>query len=80
MNSEISVVCQGMTGKVSSNSCICIVLNVKKMTLEPVYDYVPGLTNIFCIADVVFKVVNEIIALTFDLHYNDVFGTVMQVD
>ena len=79
MNSEISIGCQIMTGKVSSNSYVCIVLNVKKMTLEPVYDYVPGLTNIFYIADVVFKVVNEIIALTFGLHYNVVFGTVMQV-
>ena len=64
----------------SSCCCVDIVLNVKKMTLEPINDSVAGLASIFCIASMAFKEINEIITLTIGLYCGVVFGISMQFD
>ena len=40
-----------MASKVPGHSGFNIVFNVKKMTLEPVNDFVPSLSSVFCVAD-----------------------------
>ena len=57
-----------VAGKVPCHHGGVIVLDVKEMILEPVNYSVPRLAKILYVAYIVFKAVNEVIALTISLH------------
>ena len=57
-----------MASKVPGHSDIGIVLNVKKITLDPVSDSVSSLCEILCVVDIAFQEINKIIALIVGPH------------
>ena len=63
ISSEFWIRFQIVASKVPSHSCVGIVLNVKKITLEDIYDSVPGLDSVMVLClvmtimpDVIFSI------------------------
>ena len=53
-----------VASRVSCHCGIQVVFYVKQVTLEPIYDSVFSLTNIFDVAPIAFNAVNQIVTLT----------------
>ena len=62
--------------KVSFHCCVIIVLNVKNVTLESVYDSIFSLAYIFDLAPVALETIYEIVTLT-NAIYNCIVGFVI---